>query len=36
MTIKFSDTQDENILHFPDLLPFKNSQHEKKHVSTPE
>lgn len=34
MTINFSDTQNENILHSLGLLPFKNSQHEKKSVST--
>lgn len=35
MSIKFSDTQNENILYSLDLLPFKIFQHGKKSVCTP-
>lgn len=35
MSIKFSDTQNENILYSLDLLLLKIFQHEKKSVFTP-
>lgn len=35
MSIKFSDTQNENILYSLDLPPLKIVQHENKSLCTP-